>query len=44
MTQPMEKDLNFPFFLTPQQAMIAATVWIVLFLAGAYWLTSKRDL
>jgi ABC-2 type transport system permease protein len=44
MTQPMEKDLNFPFFLTPQQAMIAATVWIVLFLAGAFWLTSKRDL
>ncbi len=38
------KDINFDFLLTPTQAMIATSIYIVLFIGLAYWHFVKRDI
>lgn len=39
-----EKQMDFGFFLSPQEAMITTSVYIILFLTGTYLLIAKRDL
>ena len=44
MSQGFQSQYDFQFFLTPTQAAITASVYVALFLFGAYRLLQTRDL
>lgn len=39
-----EQQFGFGFFLTPQEAVIASSIYIILFLTGTYLLLTRKDL
>lgn len=44
MATELEKQFNFQFFLSPNEAMVTATIYILLFFGATYLLVTKRDL
>ena len=38
------KDIDFAFLLTPNQAMVASSIYILLFIGLAYWHFVKKDI